>query len=286
MFKTLLVAAALACAVVSTNSHKASRTKLHLLEGDMLVTEEQDKVTNSKEGLDDLQKRAKMKRKRKGRSTSLWEGGVVPYVIDKKLDKIKDRILSAIEEVHNLSCVRWVKRKKQTDWVRFSADKHRCASFIGKSKLGGEQLILLGPRCASKGIILHEMLHAMGFWHEQSRLDRNRYVKVLFQNIVKGSMKNFKKYPHTRFDVFRFPYDTKSLMHYPNFAFSKNGAPTIVATSNSMKRLGQLQGLSPLDTDQLNCLYCSSTDDYGSKCKRVIPHKPLLWMLRYKLRAS
>ena len=59
--------------------------ELHLLEGDILVTSEQENEMNSKEDLDGPQKRGKKKHSKKG--TSLWEGGVVPYVIDKNLGK-------------------------------------------------------------------------------------------------------------------------------------------------------------------------------------------------------
>ena len=33
---------------------------------------------------------------------------------------------------------------------------------------------------------MHEIMHAIGFWHEQSRPDRNLYVEVLWENIKDG----------------------------------------------------------------------------------------------------
>lgn len=48
------------------------------------------------------------------------------------------------------------------------------------------QDVSIGNRCNSKGIIVHELLHALGFWHEQSRPDRNKYVEILWQNIRGG----------------------------------------------------------------------------------------------------
>ena len=43
------------------------------------------------------------------------------------------------------------------------------------------------------GIIIHELMHATGFWHEQSRPDRDWYVTVLWKNIQDGMEYNFKK---------------------------------------------------------------------------------------------
>ena len=51
----------------------------------------------------------------------------------------------------------------------------------------GSQEISLGTGCNNTGIVMHEMMHAVGFWHEQARYDRDQYVEILWENIQPGN---------------------------------------------------------------------------------------------------
>ena len=63
----------------------------------------------------------------------------------------------------------------------------RCYSMVGKSTGGAQELSLMGP-CAKKGTAMHEMLHVLGFFHEQSRPDRDEWVEILLQNVSPGTL--------------------------------------------------------------------------------------------------
>ncbi|CAH2210171.1 jg913, partial [Pararge aegeria aegeria] len=88
-------------------------------------------------------------------------------------------------------------------------------------------MVVLGYNCLSQGEIAHEVMHVLGFSHEHTRSDRDRYIAILWDNIKPG----YKKYFQTRHDgrLLNLPYDYASVLHYPPRAFSKNGQITVMA---------------------------------------------------------
>jgi hypothetical protein len=63
---------------------------------------------------------------------------------------------------------------------------------------------------------MHQIAHTLGFYHEQSRHDRDQYVEVLKANVASLKEVNFEKYTESKVDVFELPYDLSSDMHYGN----------------------------------------------------------------------
>lgn len=131
-----------------------------------------------------------------------------------------------------------------------------CWSFVGLQS--GRQVLNLqpppGPHCISHGTVAHEMIHAIGFYHEQSRADRDDYVTIKWNNIPVILQSNFASYNSSIIDSQGVPYDYHSLMHYNAYAFAIDpNKPTIVPKIDV--QIGQNQGLSSGDAKKINILY-------------------------------
>jgi len=181
-----------------------------------------------------------------------WPGGRVPYTFAGGF-RYQSAVRQAIQEYNTKTCIRFVpRRSSDRSYVEFFHGGG-CYSMIGR--VGGRQRISLGNGCGTKGVTIHEMMHALGFFHEQSRRDRDRYIRIMWNNIPGRVRYNFEKYRHGQADTLGQPYDKKSVMHYGNYAFSTNRQKTIVSISNPNEVLGQRNGLSAIDVRQLKIMY-------------------------------
>ena len=76
-------------------------------------------------------------------------------------------------------------------------------------------------------VILHEIGHATGEWHEHTRPNRDLYIKINKENIPQGYLSQFKRRTRSDVNTYELGYDYGSIMDYNQKAFSKNGRNTI-----------------------------------------------------------
>nr|XP_014968347.2 astacin-like metalloendopeptidase [Macaca mulatta] len=193
-------------------------------------------------------------------TSSKWPtggGGVVevPFLLSSKYDEpSRQVILEALAEFERSTCVRFVAYQGQKDFISI-IPMYGCFSSVGRS--GGMQVVSLAPTCLQKGrgIVLHELMHVLGFWHEHARADRDRYIRVNWNEILPGFEINFIK---SRSSNMLTPYDYSSVMHYGRLAFSRRGLPTITPLWAPSVHIGQRWNLSASDITRVLKLYgCS-----------------------------
>ena len=129
---------------------------------------------------------------------------------------------------------------------------NRCCSYVGRIS-GYIQNIDVGFGCDFSATV-HEIGHALGFWHEQSRPDRDKYVTIHTHNVHPGEEDNFEKKNKSDVNSLGVAYDFGSIMHYDEDAFGINGTKTISSKENDIP-FGDVPELSPLDIKQTNLLY-------------------------------
>ncbi|XP_065648482.1 tolloid-like protein 2 isoform X3 [Hydra vulgaris] len=184
----------------------------------------------------------------------LWPGAIIPYTFGETLAHIESAqrtIQQAIAEWEKATCIRFIKKTNEEDFVEFAAGIG-CNSDVGK--IGGKQIVSLGEGCMFKSVVMHEIGHVVGFWHEQNRPDRDDYVFIKTENIKEGIYKEaFVKFSH-QINSLKVEYDYYSIMHYGMKAFSKNNLPTILPKKKNVFVLGN-DRLSQLDIIQASLLY-------------------------------
>ena len=189
----------------------------------------------------------------------LWDTPDIPYGFSQGFSK--ERVQEIIQVMNDFSSSTVINfypldaANLPKDYLMFVPSEEICASYLGKT--GGQQPIFLKKDCGRKEI-MHEAMHALGFVHEQSRSDRDRFVKINWENIKEGYENQFDIAPDNYLDIYRgfvFTFDYQSVMLYSPQHFTKSSnLKTIESTTN--KEIAPSQdGLSPVDIQRVNYLY-------------------------------
>ncbi|XP_010816580.2 meprin A subunit alpha [Bos taurus] len=218
---------------------------LDLFEGDILLQ-------NSRNGLRD--------------PSSRWKFPI-PYILADNLAlNAKGAILYAFEMFRLKSCVDFKPYEGESSYIIFQ-EFSGCWSEVGDQHVG--QNLSIGQGCDYKAIVEHEILHALGFYHEQSRTDRDDYVNIWWDEILPGYQHNFNTYDDNFITDLNTPYDYESLMHYRPLSFNKNDSiPTITAKIPEFNSIiGQRVDFSAIDLERLNRMYnCTTTHTFLDHC--------------------
>ncbi|XP_041918483.1 low choriolytic enzyme-like isoform X2 [Alosa sapidissima] len=175
----------------------------------------------------------------------------VPYYISNQYSsRERATIERGLQSFAQSTCIRFRRRTRERDYVHIQS-RSGCWSFVGRR--GGEQILSLDRRgCVYHMVIQHELLHALGFNHEQCRSDRDQHVYIYYQNIVRGLAYAFNKINTNNLGT---PYDYGSVMHYGRYAFSANRQPTIVPIPNANVQIGRATQMSRMDILRVQRLY-------------------------------
>lgn len=190
---------------------------------------------------------------------SRWPHGIVPFEMAEDLPLMnKLAVLQAIAHWQKYTSLEFIEltsknRYEFRDFIAFiPAGGTTCSSYIGRK--GGKQEINLAPRCTTMNTV-HEIGHAIGLWHEQSRSDRANFIRIAWENIDDIYKHNFEQPLNDGKDF--GDYDYQSIMHYGSYAFSKNGQKTIIPLVDGVE-IGQRERLSEKDIKAVMAMYPDS----------------------------
>ncbi|GAA4279377.1 M12 family metallopeptidase [Aquimarina mytili] len=182
----------------------------NILEGDIILTDEQVNAFKNADVEDNVSKSAP------GIIFKQWPNSRVNYWIETSNAETRDNIYWVVRYLEDKTNLDFIERRSG-NYIAF-VESNGCSSFLGM--IGGRQEIKINSEFCKSGTILHELLHALGIFHEQSRPDRNQYININYSNIRPGFEHNFT----TQFTRNYGPFDFGSIMIYNpcNFSISSS----------------------------------------------------------------
>ncbi|XP_049577209.1 dorsal-ventral patterning tolloid-like protein 1 isoform X2 [Syngnathus scovelli] len=193
------------------------------------------------------------------RAERIWPGGVIPYVIGGNFTGSQRAMFKqAMRHWEKQTCVSFIEKTDEESYIVFTYRPCGCCSYVGR-RGNGPQAISIGKNCDKFGIVVHELGHVIGFWHEHTRPDRDDHVTIIRDNIQPGQEYNFLKMEPGEVNSLGEPYDFDSIMHYARNTFSRGMFLDTILPSrdeNGVRpAIGQRTRLSKGDIAQARKLY-------------------------------
>ncbi|XP_055940547.1 astacin-like metalloprotease toxin 5 [Argiope bruennichi] len=187
-----------------------------------------------------------------------WPNGRVPYQMDPYTtydSKEKEMIKKAMAEYEEKTCIRFVEKDEdEKDFILIFAGRG-CYSKVGRT--GGIQALSFGKGCFQHSTLVHELGHAIGFYHEHTRSDRDDYITIHWDAIMNSAKDQFYKLRPSENRILD-TFDYNSIMLYGERTFSKDGwTKTMTAKEKGVKLLDvyDKKGLSDSDVKRIKKLY-------------------------------
>jgi len=231
-----------------------------LFQGDMILSESQ-------------QKEIKRTPKVSGLTIKKWPKPYsIPYVISSDFsDSQKKRIMAGINEFNaknSKKCVQLKQRKRHTNYIQFVKEGTSCSSALGFLENGVQNITLPEEHgCLKLGNVLHQIMHAVGLEHEYAWINRDRYIRIVWENVKEECKHWMKLIPGshnfiTKKLTKKLGYDYNSVMYYNSSRIcSKNGGYTILANDKDVETKIGGNKLTEQDVQKVTRFYgCSQND--------------------------
>ncbi|KAK6034364.1 astacin [Cooperia oncophora] len=186
-----------------------------LFEGDIALTPDQAKAIVRGQN----EPQASRKKRAQTNPAGFWSPSYpIYYTLDSSLPSSTVSLIpgpraKAIQFWTTNTCMNFQENPSGNNRLRFYRGTG-CWSYIGKQPSWTSQDISIGSGCDILGTVAHEIGHALGFYHTQSRYDRDSYIWVNLDNVESGQEHNFVKQTTATENHFGLPYDYGSVMHY------------------------------------------------------------------------
>lgn len=168
-------------------------------------------------------------------SSARWAGVIKYYISPDFTTTAKNAIRSGISMVEAaVASITFQESASRlsSDGINFIATPATNNSLVGKWSINN---INLQYNLHVGGVAAHEILHSLGFFHEQSRTDKDSYVIINYSNIKDEYVHAFQTFSQKGYNGKNYgAYDYQSIMHYSSWDFAKDtNIPTITKLDGS-----------------------------------------------------